>query len=218
MSKVKKKERFPVALSGVLFIYFVVMLFASLITSFGDFLVRYIDEPVMQWILSIRTTELTNFFLFITDFGSTFVILTLAIVLTLFLIAASHVQRASLLWFLIIGASSMMFIAKAFVQRARPAEDLALIHETLFAFPSGHATMAIVFYGFVAWSLYHSRTALRALFVLSLAIFITLIAFSRIYLGVHFATDVIAGLVLGGLWLTLGVSLQHWWSHVDRLK
>ena len=92
-------------------------------------------------------------------------------------------------------------IFKEIFQRARPLNSL--IPESSFAMPSGHATMIIVFFGLIIYSLTnkkHRKTTLIITALISLIIGLT-----RIYLRVHWLTDVIAGFILGGIILTIAI-------------
>jgi len=86
---------------------------------------------------------------------------------------------------------------------------LQLVPELSPAFPSGHSTMAVLVYLFVAYLLVeHLADRQRGRLVLLAALLFTLvIGFSRLYLGVHWLSDVLAGYALGGLWLSLLVTL-----------
>jgi len=84
--------------------------------------------------------------------------------------------------------------------------------ETSYSFPSGHATIAVAFYGFliyVVWRNTKSWTYKINLLFAGLVI-IAAIGFSRLYLGVHFLSDVLSGYLLGLLWLIISVSMVEW--------
>jgi undecaprenyl-diphosphatase len=96
-------------------------------------------------------------------------------------------------------------LIKEILQRPRPEEALHLIQQGGFSFPSGHAMTGLVFYGLVLYfllnSIKNSRTR-RVLLAVGV-VYIFFIGFSRIYLGVHYPSDVMAGWCLGGLQLML---------------
>src|SRR5439155_24202639 len=93
---------------------------------------------------------------------------------------------------------------KVWVGRARPPESLHLIGVSGFGFPSGHATVALACWGLAAL-LVGARRPVRTKLVVATAaiVIVALVGLSRIYLGVHWWTDVVAGCALGGLWLCL---------------
>ena len=80
-----------------------------------------------------------------------------------------------------------------------------LIDESGYSFPSGHSMVGIAFYGMIIYITYKliKKVWLRRIFTISLAVLIALIGFSRIYLGVHYPSDVIAGFAFGYMFLIL---------------
>ena len=78
-----------------------------------------------------------------------------------------------------------------------------------FSFPSGHALISVVFYGLFIHMIWHEIKTkwLRNVLIVLLSIIILLIAFSRIYLRVHYASDVIAGIAVGFIWLVLSLNI-----------
>ena len=104
----------------------------------------------------------------------------------------------------------LMFALKLFFQRERPL--LPVINDVSgYSFPSGHALISVVFYGLFIHMAWHEVKIkwLRILLITTLGILILLIAFSRIYLRVHYASDVIAGLAAGFIWLVLSLRMIH---------
>ncbi len=119
------------------------------------------------------------------------------------LIFSRRWYRASLLFFGLLGGFFLEIFIKFIMRRPRPAGGL--IHVSGYSFPSGHATMAAIFFLWVAYEYSDSfRKGLpRVSFIFTSVLLMLLIAFSRIYLGVHWLSDVIAGLALGTFWFTL---------------
>lgn len=99
-------------------------------------------------------------------------------------------------------AEVLVFALKHAFERARPETAYAAVDE--FSFPSGHAAMSLVVYGFLAFLLGHGKPiAKQGKFALAAAGIAALVAFSRIYLGVHWLSDVIASFGLGIAWIAL---------------
>ena len=96
-------------------------------------------------------------------------------------------------------------LIKEILQRPRPEEVLHLIQQGGFSFPSGHAMTGLVFYGLVLYFLLGSikKSSTRKVLLAVGLIYILFVGFSRIYLGVHYPSDVLAGWCLGGLQLML---------------
>ncbi len=92
---------------------------------------------------------------------------------------------------------------KAIVQRPRPDESLRLVIEHGFSFPSGHSMAAMAFFGLIVWIIwrYGRNRRQRVLLCTAFSIVIVLIGVSRIYLGVHYASDVLGGFCASLVWL-----------------
>jgi undecaprenyl-diphosphatase len=102
----------------------------------------------------------------------------------------------------LVGIVALNQLLKSIVQRPRP-DGYQLIVETGYSFPSGHSMVSMAFYGLLVWMVLHyvrdrrKRHALAAAFV----VLIALVGISRIYLGVHYASDVVAGFLVSMAWL-----------------
>lgn len=99
-------------------------------------------------------------------------------------------------------AALINVLLKQLVQRARP-EGFRLVAESGYSFPSGHAMVAMAFYGLLMWMVWHYERDrfVRWLSVIGFGVVIVLVGISRIYLGVHYASDVVAGFCVGISWL-----------------
>jgi undecaprenyl-diphosphatase len=100
-------------------------------------------------------------------------------------------------------------LLKHLVHRTRPVLAMTRMHETSFSFPSGHTMAATIGYGMLAYVLatYWAPTIVRRRVLYSLAAIVTLlVGMSRIYLGMHFPTDVIGGFAAGTAWLAICVT------------
>ncbi len=120
----------------------------------------------------------------------------------------------------VVGGSAMLnLILKNIFQRTRPLFPNAYLIDNGFSFPSGHAMISLAFYGAIAYlSLSFLNSRRSKLLALSGALLISaLIGFSRLYLGVHFLTDVLAGWAAGGLWLTVCI-LGDYWLQFSKLR
>ncbi|MHA6249086.1 phosphatase PAP2 family protein [Pontibacter sp. CAU 1760] len=107
-----------------------------------------------------------------------------------------------------VSSSILNQVMKRYFERPRPA--FAMLEQSGLSFPSGHAMIGIAFYGlliYVAWRTVRSRLWRWVLSVL-LLVLILLIGYSRIYLKVHYATDVLAGYAMGLLWLIVSIFLM----------
>ena len=110
-----------------------------------------------------------------------------------------------------ISSLVLMVLLKQLFQRKRPLSPLLKAAKGL-SFPSGHAIMAVTFYGLLIYILQHTIDIgwLKALLTFLLIILALLIGFSRIYLRVHYASDVLGGFIIGLLWLLISLSVIKW--------
>jgi undecaprenyl-diphosphatase len=99
---------------------------------------------------------------------------------------------------------------KELITRTRPPINGAVYAETGYSFPSGHTVNAVVLYGFLAYLMYHLVPRSWRVFVVVLNIaLIVIVAFSRVYLGVHYVSDVVSGLVVGAIFLIPSILISE---------
>jgi undecaprenyl-diphosphatase len=110
-----------------------------------------------------------------------------------------------------ISSLLLMLLLKQLFQRKRPLSPLLKAAKGL-SFPSGHAIMAVTFYGLLIYILQQSITVdwLKWFVTVLVIILIILIGFSRVYLRVHYASDVAAGFIIGLLWLLISLAVLKW--------
>ena len=104
----------------------------------------------------------------------------------------------------LVGVVLLNQVCKFIVQRPRP-EGFRLIAESGYSFPSGHSMVAMAFYGLLAWMAWHYERdpLVRRVSVAGFGLVVVMVGISRVYLGVHYASDVIAGFCLAGAWLAV---------------
>jgi len=168
----------------------------------GDPLVRA-DQSLYQLMQSLRTPWGDRVMVFVTELGDGVVIALVATAVLVWLSWRRH-WRAAGYWIAAIGFGQLAAtVLKLVLQRARPLADL---YDGLsaYAFPSGHATMSMVAYGFLAVLVARNFSLPRRWIVYALAaLLIGVIAVSRLYLGAHWLSDVLGGLSLGLAWVSL---------------
>lgn len=98
-------------------------------------------------------------------------------------------------------------IFKLIFRRNRPL-IIALITESGYSYPSGHAMISILFFGTISYVISNSNIKYNKIIRWSLAIFIILIGISRIYLGVHYASDIIGGYLLGMIIILIEINIK----------
>ena len=151
----------------------------------------------------------------LTDLGSTGAV-TVVAVLTFALGAAIGPWRHGLIGAVTIGLAALgVELVKTGVARARPDALEPIVVEHGFSFPSGHATLSMVAYGVLAVLISRSRLphGVRIAMIVGLALLVVGIGVSRIWLGVHYPTDVLAGSVLGA---TIGAGVNRWLRKSER--
>ena len=169
------------------------------------------DNLVNAWLDKWRVEPLTSTFLWVTALGASPAILAAAIIATGFLWAYRRVQTIVALWVTCSGALAMTSIGKLLIGRQRPETtiDVSVVSSS---FPSGHATAAMAVYGFIAYAIARVLPNARERFEIaywSMAL-VVLIGFSRIFLGVHFLTDIVGGFLVGAFWLLIGFAIAEW--------
>ncbi len=117
----------------------------------------------------------------------------------------------------VLGAEISGQLLKILFHRARPDGGLAV--ENTFSFPSGHALIAAAFYSFLIYYFWQTSksNAQKYFYLISGLILILLIGLSRLYLGVHYFSDVIGGYILGAIWLAIGIYIHQKNSQTGKI-
>jgi membrane protein DedA with SNARE-associated domain/membrane-associated phospholipid phosphatase len=161
-----------------------------------------LDPGIERFALAHRVPWLTDLLRTFTWLGSNAVLVPLiAAVVVFFLVRRRNWRPAALAVAALAGADALYDIVKPIVERPRPPAH-HLVGVSGFSFPSGHATAVTAVWGMVATLLLVGMPLGRKVLVGALVgLVVLLVAVSRIYLGVHWFTDVLGGIALGGLWL-----------------
>ena len=168
----------------------------------GDPLVR-VDTAIYQALQDLRTGPGDAIMLVITELGDTVVVLAITVAVSLWLLWQRNWRSAAYWLGAVGGASALNTAIKVALHRPRPTE-LLYSGWSAFSFPSGHSTVNLVLYGFLAFLIGRElRATWRLPVVLVMLSMALLIAFSRLYLGAHWFSDVVGGLAFGTAWLTI---------------
>lgn len=156
------------------------------------------DESVSRAIYALRTPSLTQTMIFISLLGADILVFITGVV-TILLAWKKHTHEAILFLTVLAIGLFINVLLKAIFQRPRPEFDPILDLSSSYSFPSGHAMNAFIFYTVVSYFVYHfTHNKVLSIFVTIFSlVLILLIGFSRVYLGVHFPSDVIAGYIAG---------------------
>jgi len=168
---------------------------------------RTFDQEVFDYLQQFVTPGLTRFMLSITFLGNHMFLIPANIVLLAYFLTRKN------RWFSIrviaVALSSLVlnFSLKFFIHRSRPEVPLVM-KAAGYSFPSGHALMSVSFYGLLIFIIWHEMKSRWKYFIIAILVaLIGLISFSRIYLRVHYISDVFAGLAIGTLWLIFSFRL-----------
>jgi undecaprenyl-diphosphatase len=171
-----------------------------------------IDNSIANWAYSIRTPWLTIIMKLITSLASANFIAILFLSLALAFTFQKKDRYSVPLAFTILGSFLFSEGVKLLFSRSRPLIDHALVLEKSFSYPSGHTLIAVTFYGVLVIYLHlalKSKVAESIVTILGTLLIIS-IGFSRIYLGVHWASDVLASALIGICWLSIVlISIDH---------
>ena len=175
------------------------------------------DFFVSQQMSMLSESPIVKFFILITSFAST-ATTCLIVFLTCVLCWVTR-QRYILIGLLVavLGSTIFTFLSKLLFQRDRPVD--ILLFEQTDSFPSGHATITVALYGFLAYlAIRFSRTFSHQVRIVVMTVFFSiLVGLSRIVLNEHYLSDVLGGYLVGALWLTVAISVTEWLSANHRI-
>jgi membrane-associated phospholipid phosphatase len=195
------------------------LIFASLAEDVVDHETMSTLDPFLgNWLLSKTTPTGSQVFSLITFLGSSLGISGGTAIIGLWLIKRKRWNQLVLLFMSVGGASLLNLALKNAFQRARPDYYRPFIDAAGFSFPSGHTMISTAFFGIIAYLVFITfrdqkfrNPVIIGCFVLS-----ALIGFSRLYLGVHYLTDVLAGWAGGLAWLIVCILCSRLYDHKKR--
>ena len=161
--------------------------------------IQAVDEAALRLVNGWAGPGLDAFFVTATTLGGVYVVAPVTALLVTWMIYKERLRDAIFVLVAIGGAALANSLLKLVFVRSRPDLWDPLVQELTFSFPSGHAaaSMAVaVVCVFLAW-----RTSRRVLVVAVSALYVVLVGLSRMYLGVHYPTDILAGWLLSGVWV-----------------
>lgn len=165
------------------------------------------DTSFLLWLHQFANPHLDNLMLFITNLGNPSTVVIVAGATFLLLWWQRYREEAKIFVFVCLGGLILNTGLKLVFSKPRPELWHRLISEKSFSFPSGHALGSMVLYGFIAYELaIHYPHFAKIIYSLTV-ILIAAIGISRLYLGVHWPTDIIAGYGVGFLWLMICITM-----------
>jgi undecaprenyl-diphosphatase len=171
-----------------------------------------LDREITISIRALHAPPLDRAARTLTFFGSHLFLIPATILVALGLKSRGHSVSALLFCGSVVGGFGLNSLLKITFHRARPDLWQALVAEHTYSFPSGHAAMSTVFFGGLAAVAIHlsKRPAVRVTAVVLAAVAAVTIAGTRVYLGAHWTTDVVAGMLVGLFWVIVaGLGTEH---------
>ena len=189
--------------------------FLIIMGAVSDHDVLSFDTAMYSFARGLQSPALTFVLRIITELGGAIVI-GIATVALFFAIKNKRLSFAIL--GNIVGVLIVNQVFKFLIQRPRPDEEYRLIEQGGYSFPSGHSMCSMAFYGFLVYLAfrYIKNAKVRIFATAGLGALVLLIGFSRIYLGVHYASDVVAGFLLSLAYLIFYISLVNFINYKTR--
>lgn len=217
------KEQNKVLLRSIAFTIVMLIVFGWIAQLVSRQRIAAFDNNVTDAVRSVNSDAMTVVMKGFTELGSEFLVILLIVAFAAILALIGY--RRELIFYLgVIGSSALLnLLLKVVFQRARPDIN-RIVEATGFSFPSGHSMSAFTLYGITIYFLWkHLKYGwMRTTVVLTGTVLIAMIGISRVYLGVHYPSDVIGGYLVSAAWLIMSVALyerfleQRW--HSSKLR
>lgn len=178
------------------------------------------DTAVLRWMGTHQLPWLSDVMVELTALGTGLVVMTMVAVAALFLWLTRHRHSAVLLLVSTAGAIVLNNILKVGFERPRPQVFQWGTHVTTSSFPSGHAMSAAAVYATIAYlaARLQEQRASRVATLVVAALVIVLISVSRVYLGVHYPSDVVAGVAIGIAWAAFCMATLEMMQRLARMR
>ena len=162
-----------------------------------------VDEALLLAINSVSNSLLDQTIIFITTFGGVAFTAIATVMAALYFWRRRQWRTAVFVLFAVGGALAATSVLKLVFQRDRPSLWNLLVSESTYSFPSGHAALSCTLALTAVILLWHTKR--RKLAIIIASIYVAIIGFTRLYLGVHYPTDILAGWLVAGTWvMTVG--------------
>lgn len=191
-----KKILIPLGVLSLLFIILTVLVCTNTIEP--------LDNAASSFIISIRSPELTNTMNIITNISGSYALIVFT---TLFIILIKKKKYPLAITINLIAVFITSQLAKAIVERDRPLD--MLVSAPGYSYPSGHSMVGLAYFSFLSYLVikYIPNKIVKIILPIVFTITILLVGFSRIYLGVHYLSDVLAGFLLGAIYLIIFINI-----------
>ena len=188
-----------VGLGGCLLVLFAIANLSNKILQQEAFL---FDQNILLWIHQFSNPTLDTAMLIITYLGNPSIVVP-SVAISFALLWRWRRSTAYIFGINCLGGAVLSLGLKLVFSKTRPQLWEQLIHENTFSYPSGHALGSMVLYGFLAYLLALRYPKQSTTLYGTASLLISMIGFSRLYLGVHWPTDVLGGYGIGFLWLSV---------------
>ncbi|MEO6170641.1 MAG: phosphatase PAP2 family protein [Lysobacter sp.] len=172
--------------------------FARLVGDLHAGAVIAFDEPLLRWLHSLASPGRDRFFSVVTDLGYLYGVVPVDIALIAVLFARRRLHAATFATIALVGSALLNVLAKATFTRARPSLWESIAPEMTWSFPSGHAMGSATLAAVVIALTWYTRWRWPA--VIAMLAFVITIGVSRVYLGVHYPSDILAGWAVASAW------------------
>jgi undecaprenyl-diphosphatase len=172
------------------------------------------DQNISHAISLLVSPFTTKLMEVVTFFGSFNFLFPAYLVLIIYYLSRKNIKLALDITMIGLSSTGILFLLKEIFKRQRPLDPL-IRNVTGFSFPSGHSFSSFTFFGLIIYILWTTgiSKAWKISATILLFLFAAIIAFSRVYLRVHYPSDVVAGFCLSIIWLMLSLWILH---KVDR--
>lgn len=208
----RKKELIKKLYITTLILTLLFILLSVLVVRQPDW-IQTIDTNILLALEDIRTSTMNVVVNGITTLADGTVQTGVTVIVVVLLLIFKQVKIG--IWYgltVFLGSSILNNLLKRLFERPRPDMVEQLISEQSLSFPSGHAMGSVILYGGLAFLINHLLSLQkkpRSLLIIIVSILIPLIGLSRMYLGVHYPTDVLGGFLMGGAWLSFSIAFYY---------
>lgn len=200
-----------IRIGGLLVAAFSIWLFYEIADEVLEKETNKIDTEILLTFKDLHSPLMNQVMTGITFFGEPTMLVVSCVVVGLVLLIRGLRSEATTLTIAALGAGGLNYVLKNIFSRARPELWDRIIDVRYYSFPSGHAMVSMVIYGFIGYLLAINFPRWRVSIGILTVLFITLIGATRLYLGVHWPSDILAGYTAGLVWLlTCILSLEIW--------
>ncbi len=169
----------------------------------------HIDLTIYSFISKYISNNLTSTVKILTNLGSALIVIGIAIIVLIFY---KNKRYGLFMSINLVTITLLQLILKSIFARSRPV-DINLIEETGYSFPSGHSLTVMAFYGFIIYLIYISKLNKKSkiIYISLFSLIILVVGLSRIYLGVHFFTDVLGAFTFAISYLIIYTNIIKRW-------